>query len=237
MITDIYRESFEQLVRTLPSDYYVGVGNPNSKILIVGREGATEESKEEITERGEVAFADSWLERIENKEPIDFKVPYPVGYNGNPLNGHTWVKYQKLHDLIFERSRKYGKGGKLDFLENIFTTEMNVHRAKRTQGVSTEGMQERKRTFFGEEFIRQFPVVVLACGNYIKNTGVGEEREIDRIFGVEYCPDERVGALPFWVHRNSVGTKLVIHTRQLSGALPKGLLEGIAIVIKDFLHF
>jgi hypothetical protein len=223
---NIYNDSFIALVSEYATnDTYIGTGNPNAKILIVGREGATDSIPE-----GEVSLARKWLSKTQNNEAVNFKE-----YYNNLSEGHTWNKYQKLYNYIFEKEKR--ERNHFDFKEGFFTTEMNINRAKRTQGVSTEGMEERKKTFFCHKFIQQFPVVVLACGDYIKNNN--NVREIDEIFGVTFrneviAKQTEKKKYSFWIHRNADESKLVIHTRQLSSDVPDELLIKIADSISEF---
>ena len=95
---------------------------------------------------------------------------------------------------------------------------------------------------------------MLACGGYVKNQGEGDERQIDITFGVEYDGDE-IGRYSkenrkeystgnwFYTHHNKVdtkyfkaGEKLVIHTRQLSGAINEELFEDMAVIIREHLQ-
>jgi len=227
---NIYSDNFIALVsESYTNDTYIGTGNPNAPILIVGREGATENISEE-----EVSLARKWLPIIQNNEAVCFKEHY-----NNLPEGQTWTKYQKLYDYIFKKENESGGSNEFDFKEGFFTTEMNINRAKRTRGVSTEGMEDRKKTFFRHEFIQQFPVVVLACGNYIKNND--KVREIDDIFGVTFrneviARQTEKKKYSFWIHRNADKSKLVIHTRQLSSDVPNELLKQIAMVISEFLQ-
>jgi len=223
---DLYKESFKTLVNIgIEKDTeiykYIGAGNPNSKILVVGKEGSCEVREEEI------CFAKQWLTKIKNNEYVSFNEPNKL------KEGHTWNKYQKLHDYIFDESKVYQRKEYFDFQERFFTTEMNINRSKISKEASKAGMHERKDTFFKSEFIQQFPVVILACGSYIKNNK--KVREIDDIFGVEFDREYKTDSLnpqSFWTHYNSDKTKLVIHTRQLSMAVSDNLLIEMANVIK-----
>lgn len=224
---ELYKESFKTLVlQGIVNNTYIGTGNPNSKILIVGKEGSCDVREEEI------CFAQQWLPKIGNNEHVDFNEPNTL------KEGHTWNKYQKLHDYIFEKSEIYHRKDNFDFQERFFTTEMNINRSKISKEASKAGMQERKNTFFKQsEFIQQFPVIILACGNYIKNNE--SIREIDDIFGVEFDREYNTSTpnpQSFWTHYNPNKTKLVIHTRQLSMDVSNDLLIEMANVIKKHLE-
>lgn len=230
---DLYKESFKTLVNIgIEKDTeiykYIGTGNPNANILIVGKEGSCDVREEEI------CFAKQWLTKIKNNEYVSFNEPNKL------KEGHTWNKYQKLHDYIFDETKVYQRKEYFDFQERIFTTEMNINRSKISKEASKAGMQERKNNFFREEFIQQFPVIILACGSYIKNNE--KVPEINDIFGVTFKPngrkypkDDTPNHQSFWTHYNSDKTKLVIHTRQLSMAVSNNLLKEMANVIKEHL--
>jgi hypothetical protein len=229
---DLYKESFKTLVnigfeKDTEICKYIGTGNPNSKILIVGKEGSCEKPPE-----GEICFAKHWFPKIENNELISFN----RFYKRRLSEGHTWSKYQKLHDNIFPEYKEKQEKNEINFEERIFTTEMNINRSKISKEASKAGMQERKDTFFKSEFIQQFPVIILACGTYIKNNK--KVREIDDIFGVEFVKEYKTDTpnpQSFWTHYNPDKTKLVIHTRQLSMAVSDDLLKDMAKVIKEHL--
>ncbi|GHT72262.1 hypothetical protein AGMMS50262_00410 [Bacteroidia bacterium] len=226
----IYKDSFIKLVEEYNVDNYIGTGNPNAKILIVGKEGSCIPEKRRD---GEVCFTQEWDKKIKNDEDINFK------YKKDGLKeGHTWNKYQKLHDYIFP---EYKKDGFFNFEERFFTTEMSAIRKKTTEEAQKdpkfeEKLKKRKESFFKSEFIQQFPVVILACSNYIKNND--KVREIDNLFDVKFVEaftcERKSKKYSFWTHDNADKTKLVIHTRQLSSDVPEELLEKMGKVINKF---
>lgn len=220
-----YRESFAKLIENFPDDYYIGIGNPDAKILIVGKEGATEHIPE-----NETSLAGQWR-RAAGLPAFRFRNP-----DGRPFRiGDTYTKYQKLHDYIFGEDNRAKGNAEVDFFKNFFTTELNVNRAARSKDAAKDGMQQRKEEFFGNtEFIRQFPVTVLACGPYIC------QKEIETLFKVvfdkKYPDDDTPNPQAFWAHYNPDRTKLVIHTRQLSSNVTDTLLKTMAGVIREFLR-
>jgi len=229
----MYQNDFKYLVKQcLESKTLIGSGNPNAKILFVGKEGSNHnDSKEKnINENLEC-----WKNHLESEIIPMFN--YSIGQFPN---GHTWRKYQILHDYIFQDTDKKGE----IFENNIFTTEMNQTPSKRTGDAQRDSnfnndMANRKSVFFKTEFIQNFKVVVLACSNYIRNTGKGNKREIDTIFGVSFCKEiEVLPKFKFWIHYNDNKTKLVIHCRQLSdskfGSIPDDFLRKMGEVIREF---
>lgn len=258
-----YNKDFENFVNTcLNLKSYVGTGNPNSEIIIVGKETAIDIKKVEEGNLFESKNlqnynqnAADWKENIKNKicqdEIADWnKDIYCSDYKAknNPLfsykgivlsehmEGQTYRKYQKLYDLIF--NMKTEKNEKYNFQENFFITELNDSPNKNTHNANKDSLKSRKELFKNEPFIQNFKVIILACSNYITNTGEGDEREIDTIFNVKFTPKSIAKKLinqKFWVHKNESGSKLVIHTRQLSANVSDELLEEIAKEVREHL--
>lgn len=211
-------------------EQFCGQGEKNSDILIVGKESTqvTVVENHNLCEREKGCGK---TRRIEER-----------------IN--TWDNYQKLVDLIYEGYKSTAPKGEWDLEHFVFTTELNKRPSKRTSNPDKEkrdAFAERLSLFRESPFIQTFPVVILACSNYIVNQGVGEERQIDTTFGVKYYPHKETPAwfTPynwFYIHRGEYTyhgetiNKLVIHTRNLSQNLKRELLPSMAQVIKEHLN-
>ncbi|RMB56345.1 hypothetical protein EAX61_14765 [Dokdonia sinensis] len=239
-----YPDNFKDLVKL---ETYIGTGNPNSQILIVGKEVATdiEDGKhKELEVKNLESFNKNnidWLQNINNNvSQIDIPVWRMENDDNNPLyafkgasitkEGHTWRKYQKLNDYIFDKI----SNEVINFQENIFITEMSTLPAKTTgkaqkRAEFKQKLQERKETFFKSSFIQDFSIVVLACSNYISGS------EITDIFNVDFIEEKGRGTQKYWIHWNKDKTKIVLHTRQLSANVSNDLLKGIAREVQHFL--
>ena len=239
-----YSNNFKKLTEL---NTFLGTGNPNSKILIVGKEVATdteEGTNKELENKNIESFNNNcsdWLKNIDKNisqnqiNNWDFKQN-----NNNPLyafkglsiniEGHTWRKYQKLNNYIFDKINNT----EINFQEEFFITEMSTLPSKTTGKAIAkkdfkEKMKLRKDTFFKSDFIQEFPIVILACSNYI----TGEE--ITDIFKVDFIKELGDTTQKYWIHYNSNKTKLVIHTRQLSANVSDKLLNDIANEVKKIL--
>ena len=147
---------------------------------------------------------------------------------------------------MYEGKKPPKPEGKWDFEKYAFTTELNPRESKRTShpGKKTrDAIAERLKLFRKSDFIQTFPVVILACSDYIVNQGVGEERQIDTTFGVKYESLTRFTEYnKFFIHRGEYTyhgetiKKLVIHTRNLSQNLKKELLPSMAQEIREHLN-
>jgi len=237
----------EEFIQVLNLGCYVGTGNPNSEILIVGKEVATDienGDNKELEEKNIIAFntnVESWKKNIKKNKSQEEIPKWEFGnIKNNPLyafkgvkinkEGHTWRKYQKLYNLIF------GNQGEnvINFQENFFITEMSVLPSKTTKEAQKKKtfnfkLTKRKESFFRTEYIQKFPIIILACGNYING------KELTDIFNVKFIERKGTERQYYWIHRNcSENPKLVIHTRQLSANVSNDLLNGIAKEINDF---
>lgn len=241
----IYGENLKK-VTTLGT--YIGSGNPNSQILIVGKEVATDIEEgihKELEQINLETFNNnctSWIQNIKSlvmptdipNWSFDSKENNPIhAFKGVEIKkeGHTWRKYQKLNNFIFEKETQ----NVINFQDDFFITEMSILPSKTTAKAQKkadflEKLSLRKETFFRSEFIQDFSVVILACGNYISGP------EICNIFNVHFTEEKGTARQKFWIHSNAHKTKLVVHTRQLSADVSDELLRGIAEEVKTFLR-
>ena len=192
-------------------------GNPNADILIIGKE-STDISEKSLVQN---------IERCRNKMERD--APRPI----NPKN-KTWANYQYLLDEIYQRKSDYDD--KWDFEKYAFTTELSSTPRKNSKySEAKSSIQDRLRFFEKSKFIQDFPVIVLACGGYIRNND--KVREIDDTFHVTFSKryDYSTGNR-FCTHYDDTNPKrLVIHTRQLSNGVSYEMIDKMASVIRDHL--
>lgn len=231
----MYSESFRIFVREGLDKYFIGTGNPNAKILFIGKESAIAPT-DTVGRNWYLKNATEWKCHLDNDTEECYS--YTVDEN-HPLRKNwgknTWSKYQLLSDYIWNKqTEKY----RVEFLQSIFTTEINDSPAKTTSEANKSGLNERKLLFKNSTFIQEFPVIVLACSDYIKNNS--ETREIDEIFNVVYDGDEKGKywfnkTNWFFTHHNPDKSKLVIHTRQLSADVSNEMLKIMGEVIRQHL--
>lgn len=205
-----------------------GQGNPNANILIIGKEPHHDcliTDKEEINEK--LQKQDRICRSGFGEAPYDKKNP-------------TWCNYQRLIEEVY-RQREFNPR-LFDFEKYAFTTELNtVFRPKAILDAETRNNINKRLRFFREsEFINSFPVIVLACNNFISND---KKRGffINNTFGVEYDGDPKgkhndyTRGHWFYTHHSENGKKLVIHTRQLSCLFDYSFIEDMAKEIEDHL--
>ncbi|WP_215046542.1 hypothetical protein [Tenacibaculum piscium] len=230
----MYKQNFRDFVNECKKQF-VGTGNPNSKILFIGKESAINQN-DIIAMNWYNSNSLDWENRIDKNETEIYE--YPVNEN-HPLRNNwgknTWSKYQKLSDIIFQTQTKPFY---VNFLKNVFTTEVNDSPSEKTISANKDSITDRKKLFKESDFIQQFNIVVLACSDYFKNND--NIREIDNTFGVNYIGDKKGKYYYskgnwFFIHKNTDESKMVIHTRQLSTNVNNKLLNDMGKIINEFM--
>jgi hypothetical protein len=229
--------SLEQLLKTVTENEYIGLGNPNAKILFIGKEAGAEIETEMFH-----GNAKSWKDK-----EFNYSSKYiPKEAKLRNLN-HTWQRYQKLYDCILsnlnvnsviDEKDKY----EITFVENVFTTELsNLHapntKEAKKQERFTEELKLRKEVFFKSKFIEQFPIIIIfASDNKYIETYSGEVCEL---FNVKFDNlHEQNAKDKIWIHsenENEKNPRLLIHTRQLTNRISTDLIPNLCDLIVKFI--
>lgn len=249
---------FELLLNDLDKkteeDYfkYIGTGKPTADILIIGKEASISKQEKPNQYKSEVAknFYD-WKKIIENGDFDQKRIPYPESveyqtplypYKGQLLkidNGsnkgtsRTWFTYQKLYNRIYNKNDNH----KIDFHEGIFITEVNANPSRKTASADTDTVEFRKQSILSSQFVKDFPIVILAGVGYFDTIKQRTEdiNEVEKIFGVRFQEQKLADGKdhqPYWIHWNHDKTRLLINTYQLSMGIADKLLDEIAEEIK-----
>lgn len=259
----IYNAEFKAVVEYCKQNkLFLGVGNPSGKILILGKENTTEDSKEQMAEKN----LGGWTNMIEsNTQLSDIKLPnweteYPVESVLYPWKGQkfsirrvqadgsvtgkfgtapTWHSYQMLVDTIFGKPKK-SNDDYLDFHEYCFQSELSQINArmshllpKEQEGCRIESIKEREK-LFTHPFFSKFQIIIVACGHYQKQYNF----DVENVFKVKWIgKTTEVSDGWFNVHYSidSEYPKIVIHTRQFSNGITIDLIKAIAEECQKFL--
>ena len=175
--------TFDKVVRLYdePNEpQFVGYGNPNSEVLIIGQEVASEgedyekfvkyNAKQwqqtineglrahELKEREGATLADYAFPEFFNPRNPFF--PWDLNYQ----NSHTWYWYQRIMDAVCPHS-----GNTANFFDHCFVTEMSNISSKHNPGTKAVELSIAHRFDLMKEtvdFWSHFKVVILACGPY-----------------------------------------------------------------------
>lgn len=206
---DFYAKTKEKL----PNPFYIGFGNPNSEILILGKEkGFDYKNNENQTFYESINNPKEWNHYIKNDITFTLDKSYEnSGFYNNCFipylqkikkSGHTWNKYGKLIQEIYPNEELENNL----FLKKCFISEIN-HFPSKTSEISIYNFQERLN-FLKNDFYRKFKIIILACGNYL------DRNKIEEIFDVKYKDDFSLPRKKLIIYENK--NCILINTRQLS---------------------
>lgn len=226
-----YKTSFVELVDKVSIlekeneivESYLGTGNPNSKIIVFGKELGFDEKRIEQFNLEVLSNIEDWNKNINNniffdQVKVDLHNPL-IPYNGcRQKAGHTWSKYQILSDFIFPESNQ-------NFFMNFYVSEIGHKPSKYSQN---QGLSEMRKSLLKENsFFQEFQIVILACGNYLKT------KDIEDIFSVDHSESKSIPRNKLEIFRSI--DKLVVNTRQLSMDVSRDYLEILASEIRKFI--
>lgn len=225
---------------------YIGTGNPNADILIIGKESSVEDKNSEqflFELKGNYKY---WKEkRIYNQNAVcDFKTwkdydpifPYKgqkfnIDNGSNGGTSRTWYTYQKLINYIFDKPNNED----IDFHKKVFITEINSTPSRKTVDADISSINFRKDLILKSDFFQSFPIVIISGVGYFKITS--NINEIEETFNVKFLEKKLAKckkSQPYWIHSNKDDqpSKLLINTYQLSIGISDDLLIEIANLIK-----
>ena len=207
----LFREMLDKSVENT----FIGFGNPESKILIIGKECSGD-------------GCDYHRNLAQWKECKDYMShPAMVGTcnqkfkrnrNGNGGTSPTWLYYQSLVDRIRDKDTK-SKEDNLDFLNYCFTTELHDKPSKQSEPYPEKKnkIQERIERLFSHDYWRTFDVIIVAAGNY--PVCYDKEGYLISKLGFDSYPEKKHIAPGYWYDKrlsSQSNSRVLIFTRQLS---------------------
>ena len=258
----MYTEKFKQVVQYCKeNNLFVGYGNPNGKVLVIGKEAAhvakedladhLEKKKEELLQSNvaqwEHILSTGEVPNYDGERPISDENPlYAYGnqFNkkdirkeGKPYNGgtsDTYTKYEKLYEQLFLQGEKLKK---INFQKEFFITELSDYPTKESyndkeiQALRQQSIEERK-PLFALPFFKDFPIVIVAAGDYPNRYQI----DLEETFDVVYKGEIEVRKDRYFLHFSKDNKRILIHTRQLSNSVSDELIAAIANEAKKFLR-
>ncbi|MEZ4890060.1 MAG: hypothetical protein R2779_05730 [Crocinitomicaceae bacterium] len=222
---------------------YIGTGNPDANILIVGKESSLEKNDPHIyflennlslwkrDKELDIHQIGKWDGIIGEKSNFSPMFPYNGQlFKNSPTNGgtsKTWYNYQKIANQVF------GTSETINFHENIFTTEANSSPSRKTENADTHSVVSRKGFISKSKFFQDFQVVIIDGVGYFEITD--KNNEIEDIFGVKFIKNIGIKSQPIWIHKGVNSSKLVINTYQLGGQVTDERLKKIGHLVSLYL--
>ena len=257
----MYTEKFKQVVQYCKEkNLFVGYGNPNGKVLVIGKEAAhigKEETTENLEKKKEELFQSNvsqWEHILSTNEVPNYDGERPISHEnplyaygnqfnkkdvrkeGKPYNGgtsSTYLNYEKLYEQLFLQGEKLER---INFQKEFFITEFSDYPTRESyknediEALRKQSIEERK-PLFALPFFKEFPIVIVAAGDYPDLYHIDLERTFDVIFKKEI----KVGRDRYFLHFSKDNKRILIHTRQLSNSFSRELIPAIASEAKKFL--
>ena len=189
-VSTMYDKVFKELINTpCWEGHFIGYGNPNADLLIVGQEVALEEGSEnwknfylpnwhhwkESIDHNLLSFKDGWERGDKLYTFPEFFSPLFPFYKQEfkrRKTSDTYYWYQVLVDHFYdhEDSQILGRQCKIiDFFKHAFITELNEqtrknHTIKQSVRANIQGRLDLMRV--ASPFWSRFKIIVFACGHY-----------------------------------------------------------------------
>ena len=260
----MYTEKFKQVVQYCKeNNLFVGYGNPNGKVLVIGKEAAhvakedladhLEKKKEELLQSNvaqwEHILSTGEVPNYDGERPISDENPlYAYGnqYNkrdnlnnkkGNPYNGgtsDTYTKYEKFYEQLFLHGEKLKK---INFQKEFFITELSDYPTKESYK-DNEIEALRKQSIEERKPLFALPFFKEFPIVIVAAGDYPEKYNFDmqQTFDVQWEGKTiEVGKYWYNLHFSKDNKRILIHTRQLSNSFSGELIVAIANEAKKFL--
>lgn len=233
-----FTEDFKEIITECKNKtLFIGKGNPNSKILIIGKEigGGNPRSIDDV-------INESTRDIQRNIESWSNTIGYPLHSIKNDVfmygKNSTWTNYQKLICHIIGQDLGHDN---YNFLDYCFMTEMNDMHTPYSDYTKTLDVTERKKLdalrieslinrakLFRMAFFRKFPVVIIASGHYPRKFGF----DMESIFDVEWDSKTEILSKGNFYNTHHGKDKVLIHTRQMSSGVSNYLISEIGNICR-----
>lgn len=212
--------------------YYVGFGNPNSKVLILGKEKGFDVQNNHISEQFEyesLKNPNEWKYYIDNKIKPNTKKYSNTQYYINAFKpylhknngGHTWNKYETLLKYLFPEI----KGSENDFFNQAFISEINHQPSKLSKLKKIESSE--RLDLLKHDYFKSFPITILGCGNYLSQV------QIEQIFDLTLFENRSKPRQKLTIFKNS--NRILVQTRQLSFDVKTDYLKEIVDLVSTYI--
>jgi len=212
----------------LSNPYFIGFGNPDSKILFLGKEKGFDISihpelllKESINNIIHWDYINKVSKPIVHKEildELDFNPLFPRFYHKRKISKrHTWGLYSQIiagintlnYDTIFTETVDFNNS----FFKYCFISEINHIPSKYSQGNKLIGV---RKNLLQQEFYRKFPIVIIGAKGYLTLEEIKELFDI-KVNGTEISLGSNKQH-EIKIHKFISENQTIIYCNQLSGA-------------------
>ena len=202
-----YSKSFTNLINRIKDSRnedlnFVGLGNPDAKILFISKECAIDRSDTRgklFYEAEQTLNAKYWDRDINDIDSYNLpewfnpSKPYEGAVcvkairdeDGSICNNGTtgtWICYQKITDGFF--GNVFSENNNVDFYKDSFITELSCVENKygSYSNATKTSINDRCYELLSDDFYRSFPIVIMNCGRYVKDYDIN----ICKVFNQKY---------------------------------------------------
>lgn len=211
--------------------FYIGFGNPNSDILVIGKEKAFPPDNLELLIKESINNYRQWKTIIQNdlfkmnqldvKSKIGFSPLLPKSFHtGKTKRNHTWSITASIISQVYpEKELQVNEIQDItkSFFQQCFLTELNYKPAKYHEG---SGLSNERKYFLKSNFFKSFPSVIFSAKSYLK----GDDKIIKELFNAKFdCVIEldKIGrdkTKPLTIEKYISDFQTIYVCNQLSGA-------------------
>lgn len=211
---------------TSANPYFIGFGNPNAKILVIGKELAIDPINNPKAFKDEsVENPIQWKTIVESGQVLDFNPLFPYDNQYKKSGGSTWSQYQRLCDLL---NAEMHVSENNHFFNNFFITEANTTPSKYSPGRAKIDFKDRLDFLKNNIFFQSFEVIIVAAGGYLHVTQIEDIFDVKEVDRSQSKPNNK-----FITFKDPKTNRLVISTRQLSTSVSSELMNKIASEINS----
>lgn len=260
-----YSSEFKEILQLAKNkEMFLGTGNPNSKIVFIGKEAAIDEKLNANQHFREISNNTiDWENNYDNEMQFSDIDNWFITPNYNPLypykgqkhivesrnkegeivkgkggTSKTWFNYQKIINGIYFKD---ASNTTINYHEYAFSSELNQCTGPYSRTIPKEITKEsidKRKELFQQPFFKEFSITIVAVGHYVRDFDIDLQQIFQMNFHEELSNEFSKGLSTNYIniHYDDLEnpTKMLIHTNQLS-MVSNELVTRLSKICNDFL--
>ena len=151
----------------------------------------------------------------------------------------SWLQYQKLVDMIYDINQECnrGKDEPIDFFKQAFITDFSAVYGLKSSDISIVAREKSitdRLPLFSSDFIRHFPIIIVASGHYVRD--FKRLNDLTKVFS-DFCHVDKVKDELGWrnIHYNKDHNRILVHAKHFASAIKDSYLSQIAKLCSEVL--
>lgn len=265
MNTITYSSEFRKVLQLAKEKgLFLGTGNPNGKIVFIGKEAAIDEKlypeqhnreltnnlsdwENNYTNKIQFSKVDNWFDRSKynplypykgQRNTIESRNKKGEIVRGNGGTSKTWYNYQKIINSVYFKN---SSNNLINYHEYAFCSELNQVTGPYSKTIPKKIRKEsidKRKELFQHTFFKEFTITIVAVGHYVRDFNIDLQDVFQMKFNEELSKklSEALNNEYINVHFDDLEkpTRLLIHTNQLS-MVSNDLIKKVGEVCSLFL--